>query len=303
LGDPNHPENCLNGAPFDGVIAALGLRLDDEPEQGETPDFLLRGVGRLIGVEITMYRSGAMVEDGTERRPVESEWERLKVAADVFRTQHADLRDVNTVLMFRGKVPPRRQHAAFLGEVADFVRARIADLSSVDRAYWPPDFPSPLMQTYLRTLYLRTDRYAEFCSNLAGGNIAIPGIAIATIVAEKSASQFRSADELWLAIQCGTRISEMMLDIMGVEDFGAVPPLESYAFERVFVLAYTGSYEWCRSAGWRKLTGESVAGHGPSFDELKSVLSDPEWLTDPDGKAMQAARECLHDLRKDAAES
>jgi hypothetical protein len=36
---------------------------------------------------------------------------------------------------------------------------------------------------------------------------------------------------------------------------------------------------------------------------LKSVLSNPEWLTDPDGKAMQAARECLHDLRKDAAKS
>jgi hypothetical protein len=33
------------------------------------------------------------------------------------------------------------------------------------------------------------------------------------------------------------------------------------------------------------------------------VLSDPEWLADPDGNAMQVARECLRDLRKDAAES
>jgi hypothetical protein len=31
------------------------------------------------------------------------------------------------------------------------------------------------------------------------------------------ASKFRPADELSLAIQCGIRISEMMLDIMGVE--------------------------------------------------------------------------------------
>jgi hypothetical protein len=160
------------------------------------------------------------------------------------------------------------------------------------------------MQTYLRTLYLRRDQYAQWYSNLAGGFVATPGPTIAAIVAEKSADQFRRADELWLVIQCGTRVSEMMLDISGVDDFEAVPSLESYVFERVFVLDYTGAYEWQRGASWRRLTGESVADHGgPSFDDLKSVLSDPEWLADSDGKAIQAARKCLHDLHKDAAES
>src|SRR6516165_7307319 len=114
---------------LDGVIAALGLRLDNEPQLGETPDLLLCTGGRLIGVEITMYRSGAMVEDGTERRPVESESERLKLAADSFRAQHADLHDVNTGLMFSGMVPPHRQHAAFLDDIAAFVRGRAGDLS------------------------------------------------------------------------------------------------------------------------------------------------------------------------------
>jgi hypothetical protein len=144
------------------------------------------------------------------------------------------------------------------------VRRRAAELPTEGRAYWPPDFPSPLMQTYLRTLYLRMDRYAEWYSNLAGGYVATPGPAIAAIVAEKSASQFRPADQLWLAIQCGTRISEIMLDIMGVEDFGAVPSLEPYAFECVFVFAYTGAYEWRRGAGWRRLTGESIVSQGSS---------------------------------------
>ena len=64
----------------------------------------------------------------------------------------------------------------------------------------------------------------------------------------------------------------------------------------MFVLAYTGAYEWRRGAGWRRLTGESAAAEGPSFDEMKSVLSDPEWLTDPDSKSMQVAMECLRDL-------
>jgi hypothetical protein len=119
------------------------------------------------------------------------------------------------------------------------------------------------MQTYLRTLYLRTDRYAEWHSNLVAGYVDTPGPAIAALVAKKSAKKFRPADELWLAIQCGTRVSEMMLDMTGVEDFTAVPSLESYAFERVFVLAYTGVYQWCRSAGWRRLTGESSVSREP----------------------------------------
>jgi hypothetical protein len=284
---------------LDGLIAALALRLEQEPEDGEAPDFTIGISGRRVGVEITMYRSGATVNDGTERRPVESEWERLKATADEFRTQRAELHEVNIGLMFKDVVPPRRQHNAFLEEIAAFVRAHDAQLSAQDAEFWPPSFTTPLMQTYLRTLYLGRNSYAEWYSNLAGGFVGMPGPAIAAIVAEKSATQFRPADELWLVIQCGTRISEMMLDIMGVEDFNAVPDLEPYVFDRVFVLAYTGAYEWRRGAGWRKLTGESVADGGPSFDELKSVLSDPEWLADPDGKATNVSLETLRDMRKE----
>jgi hypothetical protein len=46
---------------LDGVIAALGLRPDQEPEDGEAPDFTMRFAGRLIGIEITAYRSGDTV--------------------------------------------------------------------------------------------------------------------------------------------------------------------------------------------------------------------------------------------------
>lgn len=86
---------------------------------------------------------------------------------------------------------------------------------------------------------------------------------------------------------------------MGVEDFSSVPSLDSFAFSRVFVLTVTGTYEWQRDVGWRKLTGVSVGGHGPSCDELKGVLSDPEWLDDPNGKAMKVALECLREMRRD----
>jgi hypothetical protein len=123
---------------------------------------------------------------------------------------------------------------------------------------------------------------------------------MAAIVVEKSGKHFHPADELWLAIQCGTRISEMMLDITGVEDFSSVPSLEPYVFSSVVALAYTGSYEWQRGAGWRRLTGENSQGQGPSFDELKGVLNDPEWLDDPAGKAMKV---CGADLARNASRS
>jgi hypothetical protein len=282
---------------LDAVLSALGVRPDQEPEEGETPDFTLLLSGRTIGVEITMYRSGATVEDGTGRRLVENEWEQLKAASDRFRNEHPEFRDVNVGLMFTASVPPRRQHAEFIAEIAAFVRDHASELSSNDLMFWPPSFTSSLMRAFLRTLYLRTGRSAEWHSNLAGGYVARPDQTIAAIVAEKSGKRFRPADEQWLVIQCGTRISEMMLDIMGVEDFGSVPSLEPYVFSRVFVLAFTGAYEWQRGVGWRKLAGESGPNQGPSFDELKSVLSDPDWLADPNGKALKVAEETLLDMR------
>jgi hypothetical protein len=283
---------------LNAVLEALGVRPDQEPDQGETPDFTLLLSGRTIGVEITMYRSGATVEDGTGRRQVENEWELLKVASDRFRGDHPDFRDINVGLMFAASVPPRRQHAEFIAEIAAFVRDHATELSSNDLTFWPLSFASPLMRTFLRTLYLRTDRFAEWHSNLAGGYVARPDQAIAAIVAEKSGKRFRPSDELWLAIQCGTRISEMMLDIMGVDDFNSVPSLEPYVFSKVFVFAFTGAYEWQRGVGWRKLAGESAPSQGPSFDELKGVLNDPEWLADPDAKAMKVAAETLREMRQ-----
>ena len=134
---------------LDAVLAALGLSPDQEPEHGEAPDFTVRVAGRTIGVEVTMYRYGATVDDGTERRSVENEWERLRDAANAFRDQQTDLLDLNVGLMFKGAVPPRRHHAAFLEEVAAFARDHAAEFGSQECEYWPPSFSTPLMQADL----------------------------------------------------------------------------------------------------------------------------------------------------------
>jgi hypothetical protein len=137
------------------------------------------------------------------------------------------------------------------------------------------------MRKYLRTLYIRKDRFAEWYSNLMGGYVAKPDATIDAIVAKKSGKRFRPADELWLAIQCASRISEMMLDIMGVEDFASVPSPEPCVFSRVLVLAYTGAYEWSRGRGWRRLTGENIDASGPSFDDPKDFSMIPNGLLTP----------------------
>jgi hypothetical protein len=145
--------------------------------------------------------------------------------------------------MFWGPVPPRKQHAEFIAEVAAFIRAHAGELQSGEAEYWPPAFSTPLMRTYLRTVYLRRDCHAVWHSNVVAGFVARPDPSIAVIVEEKSGKGFHPCDELWLIIQGSTRISEMLSDLLGVEDFEAVPSLDAYVFSRVFVLAATGAYQ------------------------------------------------------------
>src|SRR5579883_3252908 len=81
------------------LLSALGIAATDIDE-GETPDFMLTTSGKRVGVEITMYQSGATVDSGVSRRPVESEWEALELATRDFQAAHADLRNINVGLMF-----------------------------------------------------------------------------------------------------------------------------------------------------------------------------------------------------------
>ena len=131
------------------VLAALGVRPDAEPEEGEAPDFTIAVAGRRIGVEITMYQSGDKLEDGGGRRQVESEWERLKAATDALRRDRPALSDIHVGLMFRASVPPRRQHPAFLEEIAAFVSAHAREITYLGLECLPPSFSTPLMKTYL----------------------------------------------------------------------------------------------------------------------------------------------------------
>lgn len=206
-----------------------------------------------------MYSSTDALAGGHRRRQVEGEWDKLLAATRACCSTRPELHDINVGLMFSGPVPPRRLHVDFIKEIADFVAAHRHELGSRDVAYWPPIIATPLMVEYLQVLYLRVDRYAVWHSNLTGGFVATPATCtVADIVAEKDAKNFRPADELWLAIQCSTRISETLLPI-GANDFDMVLPLTGFRFSRVFVLTFLGLFQWKAAEGWRKLTGEPDA--------------------------------------------
>jgi hypothetical protein len=241
---------------LDTVLNGLGLRPEADLVEGETPDFMLTLSGRRIGVEVTMYRSGDTVEGGSERRQAEAEWSKLLSASDAFRSARPELHDVNVILTFKGPVPPRRLHAEFMEEIATFTHTHRDGLETSDIDYWQWDFSTPMMRDYLQSISLRIDQHAVWYTNLATGFVALPATStIPKIVAQKSRKQFRPTDELWLVIQTGTLISEILLDIEGVKEYDSIQGLENSQFSRIFVLAFTGAYQWKRGDGWHKLTG------------------------------------------------
>jgi len=239
---------------LDRILAALALTSDSEPEAGEAPDFIIQLRGQSVGVEITLYRSGEIIHGTVKRRAAESGWDLLKAAAQEFWSQHDDLRAVNVGVTFKGRVPRRGDHHSFIQEVAAFVRQHLAKLRA-EKQNFVPSASFPLMYQHLERLVLRTGPYAEWYSNLSFGYLPRPNESkISAIVEGKSKKQFRPTNELWLVINCGTRMSEMMLELNGVDDFHAIVGLDRSKFDRIFVLTYMGTYEWARMTGkWRQL--------------------------------------------------
>lgn len=240
-------------AALAALLTALGVA-PANVDEGETPDFVLALDGRSVGVEMTTFQSNTSMDGRLGRRQVESEWERLDKAIEAFRQARPELRDLNVGLMFHGAGPPRGVHQAFMEEVAAFALGRAVGLTDRDVELWPPAFTSPLMSKYLRTVYLRRCEYARWYSNIVAGWIGLPDSTLGQIVEQKSSRPFRATDELWLAIQSTTRVSELLIPLNGSADFEAIPGLEevlrSSPFSRTFVFGPGGLFQWSRSTGW-----------------------------------------------------
>jgi hypothetical protein len=116
-----------------------------------------------------MYQSGTIVGAGFGQRQVETEWEFLQLASREFRAAQTDVSNVSVGLMFNDVVPARKEHQAFMEEIAAFIRGLADAITSESTTFWSYQFTSPLMKKYLRTLYLRTCEFAEWYTNITAG--------------------------------------------------------------------------------------------------------------------------------------
>ena len=88
------------------MLTALGVRPDQEPDEGETPDFTLLMSG-------ARRSKTAQAVDKSKTSGNCSRWLRMAFEASI----------PNYVgLMFAASVPPRKQHAQFIVEIANFMR-------------------------------------------------------------------------------------------------------------------------------------------------------------------------------------
>src|SRR5947209_3052572 len=127
------------------VLAAIPISIgEDEIEEGETPDFVMHVGGRLIGVEVTTFASGATAGRGA----AEATWEALQRSSRSFVATRPHLRNVAVGLMFIGPVPAVREHNSFMVEVEEFLRTHADKLGETFSEYWPYQFSSPLMRRY-----------------------------------------------------------------------------------------------------------------------------------------------------------
>jgi hypothetical protein len=280
---------------LDALLSLLNIS-PDQINEGERPDFMLAVFGQMIGVEVTMYQSGTTVGAGFGQRQAESEWESLQLASRKFRAAQGDISKVNVGLMFNDVAPARKEHLAFMEEIAEFIRGREDAITSESTAFWPHQFTLPLMTKYLRTLYLRTCDFAEWYTNITAGWVARPNSTLGDIVSGKATRTYRPSAELWLIVQCTYRISETVLPLGGVADLNAVP-MQSGPFSKIYLLSLHGAFEWARSSGWKTLGPERKV-EGPTFDELKGYLMNRELLDDPIGWRDREIQRVLEEIRE-----
>ncbi|MDR3738074.1 MAG: hypothetical protein P4L40_03550 [Terracidiphilus sp.] len=241
------------------LLCATCIQPERSAVEGEKPDFMVRISGRIVGVEVTLYRSDKTVARvggrAVKRRAVESEWEHLERSSRSFRWQHADLQDVYILFRFKNAVPPQTEHDVFFQEVLQFVRLKRDALGGEGVAFWMPDFQSRLIGKYLKDLILSRGTCSKWDSNITYGFVDCPARNISKIVAEKTeaAIAYRPASEQWLVIAQNGRPSEMVLPINGAFEFETSPELKesllSSPFSRVYVFTAMGLFQWDKGVG------------------------------------------------------
>ncbi len=133
-------------------------------------------------------------------------------------------------------------------------------------------------------------------------------VAIQRTIARKARRSFDTFDQVWLLICAGvsepeavvaTFVMSLWIDA-GALNNATVGDLSKSKYSRAFFYPILGVeralYQWERSGQWQKLVRSAPPDlQGPSFQE---VITDPEWLADPSGKALREAEKALQEFRE-----
>jgi hypothetical protein len=249
------------------LFSAIGIQPANGFSDGETPDFAMRLSDRVVGVEVTLYRSERAVA-GIKKRAVESEWESFERASGEFRERHPELKNMYVLFRWKSTVPPEAKRLAFFQEILEFVRSHA--VGSEYSVFSANNFTTPLMLEYLKGIggiVLKRCQRGGWDSNTTAGFVddhVAQGVS--RIVKSKSAKKYRrevkiearttTLDELWLVIKGTGQPSETMLPIKGVSEFNENHDLhtnlKASPFTRVYAFTTMGLLEWeKRPEKWR----------------------------------------------------
>ena len=250
------------GAAVEQLLVAIHLNAEID-DRGEKPDVILRVRDRLIGVEVTMYRSPRTVTSAPGKRftqrQIEFAWECLEAASRPFRNATLSLRDIATFFRFKTVLPDKSEYNSFFAEIRDFIVLKQSEIDAQHSIYWFYQFTSPLMTKYLLGIVVNRHEGGEWDSNKTSGFVDYPADTVGRIITDKArkVKTYTKTDEIWLVINRSARPSETVLPISGVAEFSKnemiCKSVATSPFSRIYVFTVMELFSWHRDGGWQSV--------------------------------------------------
>lgn len=190
-------------------LTILGKTYDHIDER-ESPDFIIFFQEHRVGVELTEYHSDLKGLNGKSRRQIEEE--RRFLMENLYNKIGTipELRGIYVSIMPKGlKLIPKSKHREFANELIQLVREMIQmnceEIETNDRF--------PVLSQYAKSLRLKRIN-SSYCFHWDWGDASFIGLGEDEIIdavrdkIEKSGTYKEAADELWLLVVSGGRLSQ-----------------------------------------------------------------------------------------------
>lgn len=236
------------------------LRTTPDDVQGdESPDFVVKLKGKIIGLEVTEYHSTDKGEKGRPRRLIEETWAELQKEIMGEVRKHRELKQTSGWLGFRKlSLPSKIEYRQFIEELIKIAHEMVRS----NREESKPGPECKMLNKYLRKFYLRkVGFYISWEWSHSAASIGLSEEELLNSVKPKLVN-YRDAsfDELWLLVVSGVRLSQTMpvhlsyklREFQTLESF-----LKKSEYDNVYIFQYQlgVAYEWPE---WVKIGKEKL---------------------------------------------